>query len=151
MTAIDGAAPVRGAGRIAIEAPRRVVFDLLADVEGWPSWNPDVRSARLDGPLAVGTRFRWAAGPSSITSELVEVAEGESLAWRGRSLGVRAIHVWRLRDTDGGCELATEESMDGLLARLFKGPLRRTLDAAITNGLDAAKREAERRVRVGRT
>ena len=31
------------------------VWGLLADADGWPSWNPGLASAHLDGPLRNGT------------------------------------------------------------------------------------------------
>ena len=36
----------------------------------WPSWNPDVKSVTMEGPVQPGTVFRWKAGPSSLTSTL---------------------------------------------------------------------------------
>jgi len=39
----------------------------------------------------------------------------------------------------------TEESYHGLVARIFKGPLKKTLDRALGNGLERLKVETERR------
>jgi hypothetical protein len=43
----------------------------------------------------------------------------------------------------------SEESYDGLVARLFQGRLQRTLDGALENGLERLKVETERQ-RMGR-
>jgi hypothetical protein len=34
------------------------VWGVLADADGWPSWNPGLASAHLDGPLQNGTTGR---------------------------------------------------------------------------------------------
>ena len=40
-----------------INAPAGVLWDLLTDLEMWPSWGPSVRQARIDGDvLALGAR-----------------------------------------------------------------------------------------------
>jgi hypothetical protein len=41
----------------------------------------------------------------------------------------------------------TKESYDGLVASLFRSPLRKTLDRALADGLRALKAETERRGR----
>lgn len=42
-------------GRITVQATPAAVFALYADSAGWPSWDPDVRQASLNGPFAVGS------------------------------------------------------------------------------------------------
>ncbi|MCA9646028.1 MAG: SRPBCC family protein [Polyangiaceae bacterium] len=145
MTKINSGAPVTGAASIQIDAMPDVVWEVISDVNGWPSWNPDVSGAQLLGPLAVGTEFRWKAGPGTITSTLLEVEPLREISWRGKSLGVSALHVWRLRPAAQGVTLEVEESLEGLPARLFRASLRRTLETALQNGLTAVKLEAERR------
>ena len=48
-----------------VEAGR--VWALLADVESWHLWDPEVRWARLDAPLAVGATgtLKPAGGPKA--------------------------------------------------------------------------------------
>ena len=41
--------------------------------------------------------------------------------------------------------MGTEESYDGLVARLFRRPLQKTLDRALADGTRYLKAEAERR------
>ncbi len=68
---INPNAPATGAGEIQIAAPQETVWGVLSDINGWPRWNADVKSAQLDGPLAVGSQFRWKSGPASLTSTLL--------------------------------------------------------------------------------
>jgi uncharacterized protein YndB with AHSA1/START domain len=144
-TTIDRSAPVLGSGEIVIDAPAETVWDVLTAVEDWPSWNPDVKSVSIEGPVAPGTVFRWKSGPGTITSTLQELERPRLASWTGRTFGLRAVHVWRLEPQEGGTLVRTEETFDGALARLFRGRLQRRLDAALADGLRHLKAEAERR------
>ena len=41
--------------------------------------------------------------------------------------------------------MRTEESYEGLVTRLFRGPIKKTLDRALADGLGYLKAEVERR------
>jgi uncharacterized protein YndB with AHSA1/START domain len=142
---INKNAPVAAAGEIEIAADPEAVWDIMAAIDRWPSWNPDVKWASLDGGLAEGRRFRWRSGPGTITSTIRSVERPWLLAWTGKTFGVNAIHVWRLESRDGSTIVRTEESWEGLVARIFRGPMRKTLETAINAGLRYLKAEAERR------
>lgn len=138
-TTIDPKAPVSATGSIDIDAPPEVVWNLLTDIVNWPRWNPDVTEARLSGDLAPGSEFVWKAGPGTIRSTLLEVEPPESIAWSGRTMGIEAVHIWSIEPNGSGSTLSTSESWRGLLPRLLKGAMGRTLDKAIQAGLQAAK------------
>jgi uncharacterized protein YndB with AHSA1/START domain len=142
---IDEGAPVVGASEIVIAAPPEAVWDVLAALDRWPSWNPDVKSVSVEGEIAEGTRFRWKTGPGTVTSTLQRVERPRLIAWTGRTLGIDAVHVWRLEPRDGTTLVKTEESFAGVVARLFRWPLRKTLTGALESGLRHLKAEAERR------
>jgi uncharacterized protein YndB with AHSA1/START domain len=138
-------APVRGGGEIDIAAPPQVVWEVLTRFEDWPNWNPDVKSMSFAGPLGPGTEFRWKAGPGTIVSTLERVEPPRYIAWHGRTLTIKAYHEWWLEPRDGGTHVRTEESFSGLLARLLRGMLQKTLDKTLIDGLVHLKHEAERR------
>ena len=138
-------APVRSGGEIEIAAPPQVVWEVLTRFENWPNWNPDVKSMSFHGPLAPGSEFRWKAGPGMIVSTLERVEAPRYISWRGRTLTIDAYHEWWLEPRDGGTHVRTEESFSGLLARLLRGTLQKTLDKSFKDGLERLKREAERR------
>jgi uncharacterized protein YndB with AHSA1/START domain len=142
--AVDRQAPVVGTCQAEIAAARDVVWEVLTAVERWPSWNPDVKSASMRGGLAEGSEFRWTAGPTTITSTIRQVRPPRLISWTGRTLGIDAVHVYALEARDGTTIVRTEESYDGLVARLFGGRLQKTLDSALANGLRHLKAEAER-------
>jgi hypothetical protein len=106
-----------------------------------------VKSASVDGPVADGTAFRWKAGPGTIRSTIVRLEPPRLVAWTGRTLGIRAQHVWRLEHRDGRTIARSEESYEGLVARLFRRPLQGVLDKALTGGAHHLELEAERRAR----
>ena len=103
------------------------VQQVLTDVENWPSWNQEVKESSLDDELAVGTVFRWKAGPGTITSTLQQVESPALIGWTGKTLGIWAIHVWRLEPANGGTLVRSEESWEGFPVRLLSGRMQKTL------------------------
>ena len=143
MTAIVEEAPVVARGSVTIDASPDTVWATISDIARWPEWNPDVTAARLEGPLTAGTRFTWKAGPGTIRSTLLQVDPPRTIAWRGETMGIGAVHIWRIGAGDDRVTLSTEESWTGLLPRLLRRSMQRRLDTAIEAGLAAAKARAE--------
>jgi hypothetical protein len=96
------------------------------------------------GPVAPGSVFRWKAGPGTIESTIQRVERPRLIAWTGKTLGIKAIHFWHLDPRNGGTFLRTEESYEGLVTRLFRRPIQKTLDRALADGLRYLKAEVER-------
>lgn len=142
---VDRAAPTVGSSELEIAAPPEIVWDVLTNVAAWPTWNPDVRSASLDGALVEGTHFRWKSGPGTITSTLRRVEPPHLIAWTGTTFGIEAIHVHRLERRGDATIVSSEESWNGLLVRLLRRSMGRTLQKALDSGLQHLKAEAERR------
>ena len=142
---INRSAPAAFGSSIHIDADPETVFAVIADIDAWPAWNSDVRSAKVDGPVAVGTVFRWKAGPSSLTSTLRVVDRPHEIAWTGKTMGIEAVHVFRFEATNGGTLARSDESWDGLLPRVLSGYSTKSLRKAITGVLANLKAEAERR------
>ena len=65
---VNKQAPVVASSEIAIDAAPKTIWAVLIDVEGWPTWNSDVKVASMAGPLAEGTSFRWKASSLMISS-----------------------------------------------------------------------------------
>jgi hypothetical protein len=120
---VNKSAPVVAAGEIEIAARREAVWDLLADIRGWPTWNPDVKAVSLDGDVAAGSEFRWKAGPGTITSRIQRLERPGLIGWTGRTFGIDVVHVYRLEQRDGNTLVTTEESYEGLIARVLRGPV----------------------------
>ena len=142
---INKSATVVATGEIEVAADPEIVWEVMAGIDRWPAWNPDVKSAHLVGELADGSTFRWKAGPGTIVSTIQQVERPRTLAWTGKTFGIKAIHVWRLEPKDGKTIVRTEESWEGLLPRIFRGSMQKMLQRSIDAGLSYLKAEAERR------
>jgi uncharacterized protein YndB with AHSA1/START domain len=141
---INLTAPVVGTSETEIAASRNVVWDVLTGIAQWPSWNPDVKAVAMQSPLSEGSEFRWKAGPGTITSRLEHVQPPRRVAWSGKSLGLKAMHVYAL-EARNGTTLVRTESYDGLVAHVFRARLQKTLDDSLESGLRHLRAEAERR------
>lgn len=141
----DRQAPVYSREEVVIAADPETVWKVVSSIEEWPDWNPDVREASIEGETAEGVNFRWKAGPGTIRSTLRWVDRPHVLAWTGKTLGIPAIHVYRLTATDGHTRVVLEESWDGILARFLRKSFQKMLDKAVREGLQALKTEAESR------
>ncbi|MDP9070201.1 MAG: SRPBCC family protein [Actinomycetota bacterium] len=141
---INRQAPVVAASEIEVGAGPEVVWDVMAAVKRWPAWNPDVKAAFLEGDVTEGSTFQWKAGPGTITSTFTEVDRPRILAWRGTTLGIRALHAWRMDARNGNTVVRTEESWEGLFPRVFRRSMHKALQRSIDSGLQALKAEVER-------
>jgi len=142
---INRDAPATAEGELRINADPQTVFSVISAIDQWPSWNPDVRSVTLQGPVQPGAVFRWKSGPSSLTSTLQVVDPPHEIAWTGTTMGIKAVHVFRFQANDGRTLARSEESWEGLLASLLRRYSRKTLDKGIRSVLAHLKTEAERR------
>lgn len=142
---VNPEAPVVASGQIDVDADPGMVWQVISAIGDWPRWNPAVKSASLNGPLAAGTTFRWKSGPGTISSTLQQVDPPHVLAWTGKTFGIKAIHVYQLDTRDGGTTVRTAESWEGLPARLLRRSMQRQLEASLRPGLERLKEESERR------
>jgi len=147
---INRDAPAIASAEAFIGAPLDVVWSVLTNIAEWSRWNPDVSRVELRGPLAPGTEFRWKSGGASIVSTLQEIDPKRRIAWTGRTLSIRAAHVWTFTEQEGGVLARTEESFDGLVVRLFAGPMRGMLASSLEKGVNALRTECERQAKAGK-
>lgn len=147
---INRNAPAIALAEAFILAPLDLVWSVHTNIGEWSRWNPEVQYVDIRGPLAPGTEFRWKSGGASIVSTLQELEPKRRVAWTGRTLGIRAAHVWTFTAQEGGVLVRTEESFDGLVVRLFAAPMRRMLASSLEKGLGALRTECERRFKAGK-
>jgi hypothetical protein len=146
MTDADRAAPVYETAEIDVDAGAEAVWDTLTDLDSWPRWMAGVKSITTSGPFAVGTTFHWRSGPGTIKSEVVAADRTGHAAWTGRTMGIAAVHTWTIEARGAAnTHVHTEESWSGLLPRLVRGLLRKTLSRALDDGVRTLKAETERR------
>lgn len=140
---IDRGAPAIAEAEMAIRAPLETVWRIQTDIDRWSAWNPKVQRSRLEGPLAVGSVFRWTSGGASIVSTLQEIEPMRRIAWTGKAMGARASHVWDFESRGDLVIVRTRESFDGWWPRLFPGLTRRMLDTILRAWLQSLKQRAE--------
>jgi hypothetical protein len=142
---VDASAPVVVSTAIDVTAPAEVVRGALAGIEQWPSWNRAEASVSINGNIAPGTELEWKAGPGTVRSTLLQVERPSAIAWSGHTPGRRAIHVFALRADGERSAVRSEESYTGLVARLLRVPIRRSLARDLAEGFVDLKAQAERR------
>lgn len=141
---IDPDAPIVSRAEGRIDAPAEEVYDLLVEAVAWPSWHPDITAVEIHGQLTPGTRFRWKANGLTITSSVEDVVRPELAAWSGTVMGARAIHVFRLTDEGTATTVVTEQSLDGVPAKLMRGFLQRTVDEALETWISSLQARVAR-------
>ena len=55
---INRNAPAMAEGELQIDADPQTVFSVIAAIDQWPAWSPDVNSVTRGGPVQPGTVFR---------------------------------------------------------------------------------------------
>ena len=125
---------------IVIQASAERVWDLLTDVERWPSWYRACRWVRVESTggaasTVSGARpvsFRWKAHPVVLRSVVVASERPHSFAIVADAQGLHAERSFTLRPTpDGlGTVVVSHEIQVGLLPRLGRMVLAPRLHAA---------------------
>ena len=80
-----------------------------------------------------------------IQSKLHTVEQNFKFGWSGKTLGIYAIHNWKISEKEGKCVVDVEESMEGLLAKIFKKSMNKTLENVMQKWLDNLKVECEKK------
>jgi len=140
---INADAPVIARGEIMVHAPIESVWEIQTGVTAWPSWQPTVEAVQADGPLAVGSTFRWQTAGLDITSTVAEFDAPRRIAWSGRAGAIVAIHVWELTTREDGVLVRTEESWEGAEVSAQAAMLQAALDGSLRGWLENLKRAAE--------
>ncbi|MBL0341387.1 MAG: SRPBCC family protein [Bacteroidetes bacterium] len=98
MKPINPKAPVLFRKTIIINANSVAVWKVLTDIGNWSSWQTDLKSPVINGPVQEGATFTWKSGGFKIKSELHTVSPYVHFGWTGKSLGVYAIHNFTITE-----------------------------------------------------
>ncbi|HXG26276.1 MAG TPA: SRPBCC family protein [Candidatus Binatia bacterium] len=107
---------------IEIDAPQQRVWDVLSDIEGWPSRIETVESAEvLEGPLAQGARVRLRQPKLSAgTWDITTWQAPTFFEWMQKSLGATIVAGHRVEPLgDARSHLTLTIEMGGLLGSIM--------------------------------
>jgi len=144
MRAINANAPVKTIQQIEINASPEQVWALLSDLKHWENWNKSVSDVKLKGSIQAGTAFSWKSAGMKINSILHTVESPDQFGWTGKAMGTFAIHNWKIQQAGEHTLVIMEESMEGLLVKLLKKSLQKTLDKGAKSWLNDLKTAVEK-------
>jgi coniferyl-aldehyde dehydrogenase len=110
--------PIEVRNETVVRASAERVWDVLVDVERWPSWWRACRWVRLESPVTEApVVFRWKAHPVTLRSAVVRSDRPHRFAITADGMGVHAERTFTLRPTaDGsGTVVVSHETQVGLL------------------------------------
>jgi coniferyl-aldehyde dehydrogenase len=136
--------PIEVRNAAVIHAPTERVWDLLTDVERWPSWWRACRWVRLESPTSgASVVFRWKAHPVELRSAVVKSDRPHCFAITADGRGVHAERTFTLRTTPDGSStvVVSHETQVGLLpwlGRAFLAPRLHAVNQAMFDDLNRA-------------
>ena len=136
--------PIEVRNAAVIHASAERVWDLLTDVERWPSWWRACRWVRLESPTsAASVVFRWRAHPVELRSVVVKSDRPHCFAITADGRGVHAERTFTLRPTPDGSStvVVSHETQVGplpWLGRAFLAPRLHAVNQAMFDDLNRA-------------
>ncbi|MEK8028030.1 MAG: hypothetical protein RLY78_1360 [Pseudomonadota bacterium] len=133
---------------LLIQAPAASVFALYADVARWTDWDPDVKSASLDGPFATGSTGVIVphGGPKSkVVFDRVVPDRGFHVLCKLPLCRMRFEH--ELTPVGSGTQSTHRVVFEGPLAPLFGRLIGSGMRKTQPHALQSLKRVAEERAR----
>lgn len=141
---VNEKAPVISKDQIEIEAPVETVWETLTRINDWPSWQENVTETYVYDEVKEGTRFDWKAGGLSFKSEIHTSNTKSKFGWTGSTIGALAIHNWFFEEKGNRTIVKVEESLQGVLPKLFSSYFQNNLDKGLVTNLKELKSAAEK-------
>lgn len=116
---VDSKAKCYSKDEITVNATKRVVFEVISDINNWPEWQSSVTKAEIKGKAEAGKKFIWKADGLNIKSELHTVEEFSEIGWIGRIWWIKAVHNWYLSENNGQTTVVVKETLKGLGSSLL--------------------------------
>lgn len=133
---------IRSRHALVVPAPVEVVWALMVDVEGWPSWQPEVTAASIDGAFVPGASFLWSSGGLDIVSPVQAVEPWRQLRWSGPAGAIWGEHTWAFEPQEGGVLVLTDETWAGAPVDADLAAATRLLDSSLQRWLGLLAAEA---------
>lgn len=118
--------------RILVTTSAEKIFRIYEDVENWNTWDPDTKSAHIDGPFATGTMGRLTPTKgSTVPMRLTSVKKNEHFTVESKIPLFRMVFEHELIERNGSTEVVHRVMFSGLLSPL----LGRLVGATVQKGL----------------
>ena len=125
--------PIEVRNEILISAPAERVWDLLTDVERWPSWYRACQWVQVESTDRAGrpASFRWKAHPITLRSTVVASDRPFTFAIVADAPGLHADRTFTILPAPNGLSIVvSHETQVGLIPRLARAFLEPRLRAA---------------------
>jgi hypothetical protein len=130
--------------RVLIAASPERIFKIYEDVANWHTWDPDTKSASLDGSLGVGARGSLTPTKGRTVPMLITAAKtGRSFTVESKLPMFRMLFEHELIPRGTHTEVIHRVTMAGLLSTVFGPILTKQLDAGLPVTLANLRRLAE--------
>lgn len=111
---------------VEIAAPPEKVWEILADVENWPTWTASTTSVRLTrlGPLGVGStvEIKQPRLPKVVWT-VTALDLGRSFTWEARTPGVHSVGEHAITPSATGSTVRLAFAQTGPLGSLLSLPM----------------------------
>jgi hypothetical protein len=105
---------------ITISATPEIIFAIYADVERWHTWDPDTKSATLNGPFAVGSKGRLCPSKGrEVPIEITSLVPGRSFTARSKIPFFQMDFDHELTPGESGTEVVHRVTLSGPLTPLL--------------------------------
>lgn len=132
--------------RITVSAPAETIFQIYSDVHNWHTWDPDTKSATLEGPFAVGSRGRLTPSKgNAVPMVLTRVEPGRCFTVESKIPLFRMLFEHELLPSRGTTEVIHRVTFSGLLSIVLGPMLSKQLNSGLPVTLTKLKALAESR------
>jgi hypothetical protein len=132
--------------QVMTRASRQVVHQIYSEVDRWHTWDPDTRSASINGAFVTGATGRLAPPKGmSIALSFTDVRPNEGFTCTGGIPGFQMKFEHELSTQPLGTLIVHRVTFSGWLAPIFGRMIGAQLRVGLPKTLDALKRLAESR------
>ncbi len=130
--------------RITVAAPAARIFSIYRAVERWHEWDPDTKSATLNGPFEVGSRGRLTPTKgNAVPMVFTEVRPDKCFTVESKIPLFKMVFEHELESKGQGTEVIHRVTFSGLLAIVLGPMLSKQLNVGLPVTLGKLKALAE--------
>ncbi|MFN8835801.1 MAG: SRPBCC family protein [Betaproteobacteria bacterium] len=130
--------------QVLISAPVEKIFALYANVNGWSSWDTDVKTSSIEGAFVSGANgtLEPSKGPKAKIT-FTEVVPNRSFTVKSKLPLCVMCFEHELSESQGNVKVVHRVVFDGLLSPLFGRLIGHQIHKGLPNTLQGLKRAAE--------